>query len=140
MRNSFENSRNSDVKELGIDRVAGQDSVLSILNFEEIEFDTKRLFYVTTEEKVSRGNHAHRDCSQILLCIRGTIRISLYDGFSRDKRVLTEKSKAILIPPGIWAYQEYENDSILLVVANRDYLEKDYIRDIKDFEEEKIKL
>lgn len=140
MRISFGDSRNSDVKELEINRLSGQNSVLSIFNFEEIEFYPKRIFYVTTDEKVRRGNHAHRDCSQILLCIRGTIEIGLYDGFSKDKRVLTDKSKAILMPPGIWAYQEYKSDSVLLVAANRDYAEKDYIRDIKDFEGEKTKL
>ena len=140
MRISFEDSRNSDVKELEINRLSSQNSVLSIFNFEEIKFDPKRIFYVTTDEKVRRGNHAHRDCSQIFLCIKGTIEIGLYDGSSRDKRVLNEKSKAILIPPGIWAYQEYESDSVLLVAANRDYSEKDYIRNIKDFEGEKTKL
>jgi len=140
MRKRFGDYRNSDVKELEINRVSDQNSVLSIFNFGEIEFDPQRIFYVTNERKVSRGNHAHRECSQILFCIKGAIEIGLYDGFSRDKRVLTEKSKAVFIPPGIWAYQEYESDSVLLVVANREYSEGDYIRDIKDFEREKTKL
>ena len=41
---------------------------------------------------------------------------------------------ALMIPPGIWAKQEYlTNDALLIVVCDRDYEAEDYIRDFDEY-------
>ena len=47
---------------------------------------------------------------------------------------LKNPTQGILIPPGIWAEQVYkEENSILMVLCDREYDEGDYIRDFNEF-------
>ena len=43
-------------------------------------------------------------------------------------------SRALLVPPGIWAEQVYEgDDTVLMVLCDLPYDEADYIRDYTEF-------
>jgi len=56
------------------------------------------------------------------------------DGENQDERLLSPESDAVLVPPGIWAEQDYLKDnSIIIVFCDQSYDESDYIRDYDEF-------
>ena len=81
-----------------------------------------------------RGEHAHKQCSQLLMCAAGKVLVTCDDGFKKSEYLLNGMHIALLIPPGIWATQEYlTNDALLIVVCDRDYESEDYIRDYSEY-------
>lgn len=56
------------------------------------------------------------------------------DGIERKTFRLDTPESALVIPPGIWAEQQYlESDTVLTVLCDKTYQESDYIRDYKQF-------
>lgn len=96
-------------------------------------FTFTRFFIVNSSIKQKRGAHAHKECTQLLCAIEGSIRINLYDGYSTRTLLLKQNTDLVLIPPGIWADQEYERNSKLLVMCDLEFDELDYIRNWNDY-------
>jgi dTDP-4-dehydrorhamnose 3,5-epimerase-like enzyme len=81
-----------------------------------------------------RGEHAHRACHQVLVCARGSCRVTLDDGSARDEVRLDAPSLALEIPPGIWTVQSrFSDGAVLLVLASDPYDPADYIRRYDEF-------
>ncbi len=81
-----------------------------------------------------RGNHAHRFCSQLVVCLNGVVEIELTDGSESDTFLLNSPEYGILIPPGIWNKLKFENEhSVLMVLCDYPYDPDDYIRDWDTF-------
>ena len=109
------------------------------LTFGEIDkhlpFTPKRFFviYDVPSTRV-RGEHAHRQLHQFLVCVRGSCSVVLDDGRRREEVALNRATVGLHIPPMVWAVQyKYSPDSLLLVLASDVYDETDYIRDYDDF-------
>ncbi|MCK6597712.1 MAG: FdtA/QdtA family cupin domain-containing protein [Bdellovibrionaceae bacterium] len=102
-----------------------------------IPYSCPRIFFVLDLEPGEiRGDHAHRYCSQILICVRGEIEVKCTDGAQERKFVLNSPDQALLIPNSIWASQKYmTTESILLVLTDNHFDEKDYIRKFEDYKE-----
>ena len=99
-----------------------------------IDFAIKRVFVVRASIGDVRGQHAHRRCSQLLICSFGSIEVKCSNSLSSEIYILDKPNIGLLIEPGIWAEQKYlENDSILTVICNRLYEESDYISDYDEF-------
>lgn len=99
-----------------------------------VDFDIRRVFAVAASQGDVRGEHAHRKCTQLLMCVSGKILVSCDDGFKKAEYLLNGMHIALMIPPGIWAKQEYlTNDALLIVVCDRDYEAEDYIRDFDEY-------
>jgi len=97
-------------------------------------FDIRRVFTVSAKEGDIRGEHAHKKCSQLLVCVSGRIRVSWDNGSVVSHQLLENMGSGILIPPGIWAKEEYlEDDSVLMVLCDRGYESEDYIRNYPEF-------
>ena len=107
---------------------------LSIATFSEF-FQTKRFFIIdTVPAGETRGNHAHKTCTQIMSCLTGQIDILLDDGQTKNTVILKPESEVLIVPPGIWSTQTFKSDiSILLVLADEDFNEDEYIRDYNQF-------
>jgi len=109
---------------------------LSFIEGEDFSFTIKRIYYIYGVKKgVIRGHHAHKKLQQMLICIKGKIRIKLNDGIDAPKSyILDHPSTTLFVDKMIWRTMEWlENDSILLVLASKSYNEKDYIRDFETF-------
>ena len=111
---------------------------LVAIDFTAVPFDVARIFVVQVHEAgVERGRHAHRQCTQLLVPISGSIKVESTDG--RDTRIDTisaEEREALLIPPMIWASQTYlQRWSKLLVLCDQPYNEEEYLRNYVEFEE-----
>lgn len=101
----------------------------------ELPFIPKRYFIVfDVPSKDVRGEHAHRDLHQLLVCVKGSCCVALDDGINRDRVILDTPAKGLHIPPMIWATQyKYSQDAVLLVLASEKYDNADYIRDYDEF-------
>jgi UDP-2-acetamido-3-amino-2,3-dideoxy-glucuronate N-acetyltransferase len=100
-----------------------------------IPFTPKRYFMVFgVPSKEVRGEHAHRECHQFLLCVRGSCAVVADDGTRRMEIVLDEPNRGIYLPPMTWGIQyKYSADALLLVFASHHYDSADYIRDYSEF-------
>lgn len=99
-----------------------------------IPFSIARVFNVRGNSDSTRGNHAHKKCTQFLTCPYGKIEVFCDDGFEKTIFVLDRIDFGLLIPPGIWTNQRYIiNHSVLTVVCDRPYESGDYIRNYKEY-------
>lgn len=108
---------------------------LTAAEFSELPFVPRRLFtvYDVPSESV-RGSHAHRQCSQFLVCLAGTVSCLVDDGSAREEIRLANSEIGLHIPPMIWGTQwKYTRDAVLLVLASHPYDPDDYIRDYEEF-------
>jgi UDP-2-acetamido-3-amino-2,3-dideoxy-glucuronate N-acetyltransferase len=111
---------------------------LSVGEFSKnVPFNPQRYFLVmdVPTGKV-RGEHAHKQCHQFLVCIKGSCAVVVDDGVMREEITLDHINKGLYIPPMIWGVQyKYSSDAILLVFASDYYDPADYIRDYDEFQE-----
>ena len=122
------------VKKLSFQRVSGKDSWMTVYESPEmVPFNIKRTFVVSSLEKVERGKHAHKQCSQLLVALKGSCTVLCDDGCEKKEFLLNNPAEGLLVPPSIWAEQAYEKDTILMVLTDRPYEEEDYLRDYDDF-------
>ena len=103
-------------------------------NADAIPFHIKRIFNVRSDKGSIRGHHAHRLCSQLLICSNGSIEVLCEDASNKKVFLLDKPNYGLLIPPGIWAEQKYlEHNSTMTVICDRPYEAEDYISDYKLF-------
>ncbi len=105
---------------------------LSVLDLQSSDlFSPVRCFFVygVPSAKV-RGEHAHAQCEQLLICTQGTVRIMTESGGVVSEYKLTAPTQGLYIAPMVWAAQfDYSADAVVMVLASHSYDESDYIRD-----------
>ena len=101
----------------------------------DLPFVPARFFAVFgVPSKDVRGEHAHRECAQVLVCLRGSVRCIVDDGSRRDEVVLDRSDLGLYMPPMMWGTQfDYSTDAVLGVFASLPYDGGDYIRDYDQF-------
>jgi len=100
----------------------------------QIPIDFKRLFVVSGETHITRGRHAHKELTQVLICVNGRCHVVCDDGKTKIENTLQPSGKALLIPPGIWSEQTYVSpETVLVVLCDLPYDETDYIRVYDEF-------
>jgi acetyltransferase-like isoleucine patch superfamily enzyme/dTDP-4-dehydrorhamnose 3,5-epimerase-like enzyme len=100
-----------------------------------LPFQPKRYFMVVdVPSREVRGEHAHRRCAQLLVCVKGSVSCVVDDGKGREEITLDSPEVALHIPPMVWGIQyKYSADAVLLVLASEEYDANDYIRDYDQF-------
>lgn len=109
---------------------------LSVGDFEsQIPFAPKRYFLVfNVPSEKTRGEHAHRECHQFLICVKGRCSVMVDDGQQRMEVMLDNPAAGLYLPPMVWGTQyKYSQDAILLVFASHAYDPADYVRDYTEF-------
>ena len=98
-------------------------------------FAIRRVYYIyDTLPGVRRGFHAHLQLQQILLCVSGSCKIHLDDGFDTAEVVLDKPNEGLYISNNMWREMyDFSEDAVLLVLASEHYTEDDYIRDYDAF-------
>ncbi len=117
-------------------RIADIRGSLTVGEFDRsIPFIPNRYFMVfDVPSKETRGEHAHRECHQFLICVRGSCAVVADDGKNRQEFVLEGPDMGIYLPPMVWGIQyKYSADAVLLVYASHYYDNSDYIRNYADF-------
>lgn len=102
---------------------------------QHIPFPVQRYFLVfDVPSAETRGEHAHHECHQFLICVAGKVAVVADDGKIRQEVVLDKPNLGIHLPPMTWGIQyKYSADAVLLVLASHHYSSADYIRNYDDF-------
>lgn len=103
----------------------------------QIPFEIKRYFIVyEVPTRDVRGEHAHREQHQFLVCIHGECRLIVDDGENRQEMHLNSPGIGVHIAPMVWGAQyQYSPDAVLMVLSSGEYQPEDYIRDYDEFRE-----
>lgn len=100
-----------------------------------LPFVIRRAYWIHgTKPGVSRGFHAHKELRQLCVCVAGSVKVSLFDGQREESVVLDSPASGLLIGPGLWReMHDFSPDCVLMVFADAEYDEADYIRDREFF-------
>ena len=109
--------------------------LVALEELKNIPFDIKRVYYIyNTIAGVTRGKHAHRKLQQILICVSGSCRIRLDDGYEKKEILLDDPTLGLYISNDTWREMyDFTPDAVLLVLASEYYNTDDYIRDYDEF-------
>lgn len=101
----------------------------------DLPFVPERFFAVfDVPSRDVRGEHAHRVCEQVLVCLRGSVSCIVDDGERRAEVRLDRPDRGLYLPPMIWGTQyRYTDDAVLGVFASHAYDADDYIRGYDEF-------
>ena len=101
-----------------------------------IPFYIKRIFYLyDVPTGAGRGAHAHKELHQFLICLSGSLDVSLDDGRYRKMIHLNRPWQGLHITPMVWASEvNFAAGTVCLVIASDLYNESDYIRDYSIFQ------
>lgn len=101
----------------------------------DLPFDVRRVYYIyDTLPGVRRGFHAHLKLEQILLCVNGSCKIHLDDGYETAEVVLDKPNEGLYISNNMWREMyDFSEGAVLLVLASEHYTEADYIRNYDAF-------
>lgn len=144
IRSYYVDSSENGVNELGVgaarivklSQYADIRGLLSVGNFiEDVPFEAKRYFLVyNVPNKETRGEHAHKECHQFLVCVHGSLSVLVDDGVTRVEVKIDSPAIGLYIPPMVWGVQyKYSQDAVLLVFASHKYDSDDYIRNYEQF-------
>ena len=100
-----------------------------------LPFVPQRFFAVFgVPSKEVRGEHAHRECAQVLVCLQGSVHSIVDDGTRRREVRLNSPEVGLYMPPMTWGTQyRYSDDAVLAVFASHAYDAEDYIREYEQF-------
>lgn len=104
-------------------------------NSKDIPFDVKRCYYLyDVPGGESRGAHAHKELSQIVIAASGSFTVTLDDGNVKRTFLLNRPYQGLYIVPGIWRdLEDFSSGSVCLVLASHTYDKDDYIRCYEEF-------
>lgn len=110
-------------------------------NGKDVPFDVNRIYYLyDVPSGESRGGHAHKALYQFIVAASGSFAVTLDDGKDKRTFMLNRPYQGLLVVPGIWrTLDDFSTGSVCLVLASEKYDEEDYIRDYKDFIQNKNK-
>jgi len=101
---------------------------LSVIE-QEIPFQVRRVYYIydVPGDKV-RAGHRHKKNIQALICVRGSCRIFVNNGTTRESYLLDRPDHCLLMAPEDWhTMSNFSPDALLLVLASEPYDKEDYI-------------
>lgn len=100
-----------------------------------LPFPVRRAYWLhSTARGARRGFHAHRQLRQLCVCLSGSVTFRLDDGSGESVVSLDSPSRGLLLGPGVWREMgDFAPGAVLLVLADAEYDEADYIREREAF-------
>jgi len=104
-------------------------------NGKNIPFDVRRAYYLyDVPAGESRGGHAHRKLTQLIMAASGSFNVILFDGKVRKTVTLNRPFHGLLVVPGIWReLDDFSSGSVCLVLASHEYDAEEYIRNYQKY-------
>ena len=104
----------------------------------DVPFDIKRIYYISkVPQGLARGSHAHRKIHQVLICINGSVRVKVKNPKEENDFILNDSTVGLYLGPYTWSeLYDFNEDTILLVLASDYYDESEYIRNFDIYMEE----
>lgn len=100
-----------------------------------IPFDIKKVLVVSGMKPGDvRGNHAHRETQEVVVAIRGGCDFTIDDGSTKYSVTLESMKQGLFLPARVWrTFTNFQKDAVLLLIADQEYDEKEYIRSYEEF-------
>ncbi|WP_349884087.1 sugar 3,4-ketoisomerase [Bacteroides cellulosilyticus] len=104
-------------------------------NDRTIPFEVKRIYYLyDVPGGESRGGHAHKELSQLIVAVSGSFTITLDDGKVKRTFLLNRPYQGLYVVSGIWrTLDDFSSGAVCLVLASHIYDVNDYIRVYDNF-------
>ena len=109
--------------------------LVALEEMNDIPFSIKRVYYMyDTIAGVRRGGHAHKSLEQILICVHGSCKVLVDDGYDKKIVSLEKPYEGLYLANNMWREMyDFSPDAVLMVLASQLYDENDYIRDYDEF-------
>ena len=106
-----------------------------VQNGDAVPFDVKRVYYLyDVPGGESRGAHAHKELSQLIVAASGSFTVTLDDGEVKRTFLLNRPYQGLYVVSGIWrTLDDFSSGSVCMVLASHSYDKDDYIRDYDEF-------
>ena len=110
-------------------------NITVVENDKEVPFEVCRTYYLyDVPGGESRGAHAHKELSQLIIAASGSFSVTLDDGKVKRTFVLNRPYQGLYVVPGIWrTLDDFSSGAVCLVLASHPYDADDYIRDYDEF-------
>ena len=110
-------------------------NITVVENNRDIPFEVRRTYYLyDVPGGESRGAHAHKELSQLIIAASGSFTVTLNDGKVKRSFLLNRPYQGLYVVPGIWRdLDDFSSGSVCLVLASHEYDEADYIRNYEEF-------
>ena len=106
-----------------------------IENGKTLPFDIKRAYYLyDVPGGESRGAHAHKELSQLIIAASGSFNVILDDGKCKRTFFLNRPYQGLYVKPGMWrTLNDFSSGAVCLVLASETYDVSDYIKTYEEF-------
>ena len=99
-----------------------------------VPFEAKRFFVIfDVHNSKIRGEHAHRECHQFLVCVQGSLKVFTYDGSSQEEFKLILQTWVFTFLRWFGHLSMSIQRRRSSVFASQFYDPDDYIRDYPEF-------
>ena len=114
-----------------------KDGILHCIN--KLNFETKRVFYIDNfKTGETRGNHANINTDEYLFVLNGNLKLEIVNKNNEKKTFFLFKNEGILIERNKWIiFSSINEDTIVMVLANKEYNDTQSINDFDKFLVEK---
>lgn len=105
-------------------------------NISKFPIKIKRIFFTIAEKNSIRGEHAHKFCSQLIVCLNGEVKIKTIDKNSKKKLfTLKNDNNALFVPNLFWNTIKFiKKKTTIAVMCDYKYdRKKDYLESLDDF-------
>jgi len=128
---------NIGIKMLHFPKILDERGNLSYLQVnDQIPFDLQRVYLIyDVPGGEIRGGNAFVDQEEIIIALSGSFDVVLKDGQQEIKYTLNRSYYGLYIPKMIWRhFENFSTNSLAILVANKAYDEKEYIRDYEQYQ------
>lgn len=102
----------------------------------EIPFNIARAYWVyDVPGGESRGGHAHRSLSELIVAVSGSFDVCVNDGQNHSETYhLNHPYQGLLIDKMIWrTLDDFSSGAVCFVLASEEFDEEEYIRDYEEY-------
>ena len=104
-------------------------------NDTQVPFSIARTYWIyDVPGGETRGGHAYRSLQEVIVSLSGSFDVVLNDGVNSKVYSLNRSYVGLYVPSMVWRHMEnFSTNSLALVVADKAYDEKEYMRDFDEF-------
>ncbi|WP_332029704.1 sugar 3,4-ketoisomerase [Kaistella sp.] len=101
----------------------------------QLPFEIARTYWIyDVPGGETRGSHAFKEQQEFIVALSGSFDIVLHDGNEEIKFSLNRSYYGLFIPKMYWRRLEnFSTNALALIVSDKHFDEKDYIRDFEEF-------
>ena len=110
-------------------------NITVVENDKYVRYEFRRTYYLyDVPGGESRGAHAHKELSQLIISASGSFTVTLDDGRVKRTFTLNRPYQGLYVVPGIWrTLDDFSSGAVCLVLASHPYNAGDYIRNYDEF-------